>query len=145
MNIVDKIFLDPITKRLRFFTRGGDKAPELGESITASFTGITVGTSEANATSILVPKGRWVFTAQIWSVSGIATHLNISVNDVSATEGTNGINRTFGASSGGAGGGYAAVVGYVQTLTADTTYYAVVSAGTSIGACYGNITALRCG
>ena len=85
MNIVDKILVDPITRGLKFFTKGGvpayvsqvrgrtdgsaPAAGEIGEVITAIVDRIsTQSLSSAvvkNLTSVLLPPGNWQVTGQI--------------------------------------------------------------------------------
>ena len=115
----------------------------VGQNITSTFTGVTLTTSPANQANVVLSPGVWLLFAQLWSVAGNGRSLTISVSSVSNTEGTNGVNKSFGFSNSGDGGGYCAVVGYVQNISSQTTYYAVGSAGASTTACYGNISAVR--
>ena len=115
----------------------------VGENITSSFSNTTLNSTPTNQANVVLSPGVWLLFAQLWSVAANGRYMTISVSSVSNTEGTNGVNKSYGFANTGDGGGYCAVVGYVQNISSQTTYYAVGTAGASTTGCYGNISAVR--
>ena len=107
MNIVDKILVDPITKGLKFFTKGGVPAyitqvrgrtdgsavpaGDVGEVITASLSNVTITPSNTPVTvgSLVLTAGTWIiYGKSMWAASGgaVGTFYRVSVSTTAATE-----------------------------------------------------------
>ena len=147
MNLVDKILVDPITRGLKFFTKGGvpayvsqvrgrtdgsaAAAGEVGEVI-SSVQGVTAsGAATAvyfDAVSITLTPGNWMLNYVVYNTASGATILNWG-GGISTNSGTSGVGLAVGDNSAWQAGATAifdssiSIPGYVVRPTSTTTYY----------------------
>jgi len=168
MNIVDKILVDPITRGLKFFTKGGvpayitqvrgrtdgsaAAAGEIGEVINATnaVPSVTVAGVYHTVTSVALTAGNWAVTGTVGLATGASTTW-ASNSFVSATISTvNNVGQNpeaFGQHGVGPGFTRTLTVTRILTLSSTTTIYLVSRNGivTVGGAAYettGGITIL---
>ena len=164
MNIVDKILVDPITRGLKFFTKGGvpayvsqvrgrtdgssPAAGDVGEVITATST-VQLSTAPAQVTSISLTAGVWLITGSqsMESTPSRTGYVQGSISTSSATAGTTGVNAALaGVSNNGSSSfGQATVPSQVVSILSTTTYYLNGYAGTNSSSAgdVGQIVAVR--
>ena len=111
MNLVDKILVDPITKGLKFFTKGGvpayvsqvrgrtdgssPAAGEVGEWLTANGSGSGFNTPSVAAAiaSRTLAAGRWEVSGDINGTSSAVGNFSVGVSTTSGDLGTLNINH----------------------------------------------------
>ena len=169
MNLVDKILVDPITRGLKFFTKGGvpayvsqvrgrtdGSAPAAGDvgetvqGIRTSGSGIGLTSNVfADVTSVLLTAGRWRLDGLVGQATG-GTTTNSSAA-ISINSGNTTTDHAYGnnASSGNipttANDGGVPIPGYIVNITSSTTYYLKATQTFSSGSpvAYGRLIATR--
>ena len=167
MNIVDKILVDPITRGLKFFTKGGvpayvsqvrgrtdgssPAAGDVGEIVTTGQigSGVTVSNSWIAIGNLTLQAGVWAMYATADYVGSPGnSYLNVNLNtaEASASGTTAGVDNFFSTVVNGSGAGGACTIPKLVRLSSPTTYHlnAQTQAGSAgIGGVLGCIQAVR--
>jgi len=167
MNIVDKILVDPITRGLKFFTKGGvpayitqvrgrtdgsvAAAGEVGEAVNSGQLGgaITISTPLAELGHQLLHAGNWLIIATaVYNGATGNTFFGSSLSTNPASNAGTSVGETFGLGLiiSSTGVGSTITLSKTVNISSDTTYFlnCATSTGTANAAgILGNIKAIR--
>ena len=167
MNIVDKILVDPITRGLKFFTKGGAPAyvsqvrgrtdgsvaatGYVGEVVNSGQLGgaITISTPLAELGHQLLHAGNWLIiaTTMYYGANGNTLFSSYLSTNPASSAGTS-LGETFGIGLviSSNGNGCTTFLSKTVNISSDTTYYLNCSTSTgtaNAGGILGNIKAIR--
>jgi len=167
MNIVDKILVDPITRSLKFFTKGGVPAYVSqvrgrtdGSAVPAGYVGEVIENSSTTVNSlastpqqvatVTLTPGVWLVCAYgFWSADSTARFMQLSVSTTAnSSAGTSHIAGTLtisGGWNGPAGAGSTSLNPVPIYVTTNTSYYlnAYVSSISGLGSQANRLQAVR--
>ncbi len=115
----------------------------VGQILSANATGVSVGTSPGNITSLAVTAGVWlIFGCASSNAGGTPAYVQLAINTTSASYSgvTEGISNGWYADPAGQGTGFLMVT---ANLSGTTTYYLVASCGSGTAATGGSLRAVR--